>query len=249
MSSSETDANKIKKQIVIRYPLTFYEEISRSLAIFKTLRGNKKYFRALPVMDELIDYACMEPVSGKFCFELTDEEKKKIQVINIPKELIIEFNELFHGTEDDWDGKLGLQDLSPGTSISNSLPTVLIRKAMPFLEAYGAFDPEWVAHIARFSYKVTKQNIIGNAITETVPMIASDDPRLYETFTIEIPRVVFTRKFDKQWNVVAPICTRIERLIAMELTSHNIPEAVVSMQQLKDSGYLDDDDDDPLDLS
>ncbi len=56
MSSTEADQSKIRRQIPMRYHLTFYEHVSNELIIFKMFRGNKKYMRALPMMDELIDY-------------------------------------------------------------------------------------------------------------------------------------------------------------------------------------------------
>ena len=42
MNSSDTDLTKIEHSILLRYPFTFYEEVSRALIIFKTLKGKKQ---------------------------------------------------------------------------------------------------------------------------------------------------------------------------------------------------------------
>jgi hypothetical protein len=112
MSFSESDGAKVRKQIVLRYPFTFYEEVSRQLIIWKTFRGNKKIFRALPIMDELIDYAAIEPISGKWVFDMMQEEKSKYELIDIPKDLISDFKDIYHGTDEKYDDIIGLK---PGT--------------------------------------------------------------------------------------------------------------------------------------
>lgn len=245
--SSDADANKIKKQIVIRYPLTFYEEISRTLAIFKTLRGNKKIFRALPVFDELLDYACMDPKSGKWVYDMKDDEKSKLDIIDIPKSLITSFKEVYHGSKEEYDGIIGLKHLAPGTSVDDGKATVIIRKPMRWADAYGDHSAEWVALKAGFNYKISLPSPYGFPITQTVAMIEADDKDLEWTFTTDIPRSVWVFKFETLWGEVAPVCSRAERLFAAVLTAKNIPEAVHSMADLPtdDSQEFDD----PLDLS
>jgi len=231
VSFSDSDGVKVRKQIVLRYPFTFFEEVSRQLIIFKTFRGNKKIFRALPIVDELIDYACMEPITGRWCFEMKEEEKTKYQLIDIPQDLIERFKEIYHGTTEEYDGVIGLKHLAPGTSIQDNQATVIIRKAMRFVEAYGDHTPEWTAMVAGFVYKVTSTSPVGYPITETIPMIDPNDPEIAYTYTTEIPRSVWSQMFETAWAEMAPICTRIERVIAAVLSSKGFKEGMATMAQ------------------
>jgi hypothetical protein len=251
MSFSDSEGAKVRKQIVLRYPFTFYEEVSRQLIIFKTFRGNKKIFRALPITDELIDYSAMEPLSGKWIFEMTPEEKSKYELINIPEDLISTFKDIYHGTDEKYDDIIGLKHLAPGNSMNDDKATVIIRKAIRFIEAYGDHTPEWTAMIAGFAYKITVPSPSGFPITETVPMVDADDPDLEYTYTTEIPRSVWAHLFETMWAEIAPVCTRIERVIAATLTEKGFKEGIASMPQADYQSEAGDasDTEDPQDLS
>jgi hypothetical protein len=244
MSSSEGDVNKIKRSILLRYPFTFYEEVSRALIIFKTLRGNKQILRALPVLNELIDYVNIDPITGKHPFEMTEEEKKAIRydLIDLPEEAVSTFKRLWNGSdEDDYDGILGLKHLSPGKSVDSSKPTVFIRKPIPFLEAYGDHPAAWIAFIAGISYQVTEINQNGFPITQIVPMVDMSSDDIQATFTHQIPYVVWSTMYERMWAEMAPVCTRIERVIAKALSDKGFSEG--TMQLVKSD---DDNDEDSL---
>jgi hypothetical protein len=262
MSSSEADVGKIKRQIVMRYPFTFYEEISRTLIIFKSFRGNKKYMRALPAMDELIDYCNIDPISGKHLYQLTEEEKKAVtyELIDLPQDVVKEFKRLYHGHEylgpdyapeldtDPYDEVIGLKHLSPGTSIDARRPVVVIKKPLRFSRAYGDFPSAWTAFIAGLSYKLTDTGPNGFPITSYRPMFNWEDPDDQEyLYTYDIPYVVWSTLFEIAWEAIAPVCTRIERIIARRLTEKGFAEATLT--PLQQEAVEANDDNDELDLS
>lgn len=249
MSFSDSEAAKVKKQIVMRYPFTFYEEVSRTLIIFKTFRGNRKILRALPVMDELLDYCNLDPISGKRVYEMGDDEKSVYDLIDVPEELVEKFKELYHGTDEEYDGVIGLKHLAPGSSIDDNLATVIIRKPMRFVEAYGDHPPEWIALVAGFAYKVTSQTPSGFPVTEMIPMVDVSAPEIQHTFTHEIPRTVWNVMFERMWHEIAPVCTRIERVIAATLSAKGYSEGTASSTDIQYAENASEESDDSLDLT
>jgi hypothetical protein len=105
--------------------------------------------------------------------------------------------------------------------------------------------------IAGFAYKITVPTPSGFPITETVPMVDADDPDLEYTYTTEIPRSVWAQLFEEMWAEIAPVCTRIERVIAATLTEKGFKEGTASMAQADYQAEAQDepDSEDPQDLS
>lgn len=239
--SSDIDTTKIKKQLLIRYPVTFYEEVSHMLAMYKSYRDNKKYFRALPVMDELIDYVSLDPETGKYWFEFDEKDPRPkesgtMELIQLPRKLIEDFKDAYHGTDEEYDEELGIKHLSPGTTVDDNKATVLIRKSIRFLSAYADHSPEWTALIAGFAYKISIPTPSGFPITETIPMVDAQDPNLQDTFTSEIPRIVWIQLFDNAWMIIGPICTRIERILAKRLEEKGFGKMSAEMTEMPEDG-------------
>lgn len=223
---------------MLRYPYTFYEEVSRALIIFKTFRGNRKIFRALPIMDELIDYTNIDPISGKHLFEMTQEQRKHCtqDLIDIPVELVVHFKQLYQGTDSEYDGVLGFKHLAPGTTLDPKQPTVYIRKPISIIEAYGEHPAEWTALIADLAYQVQQLTPSGFPVTIPHPMVNWNNIEEVETmFTHQIPYVIWAQLFERVWGQLAPTCTRIERVIAAALAQKGIVEGYMSSREMPDA--------------
>lgn len=210
-------------------------------------------FRALPVMDELVDYVNKDPLTGKHLYEMTDEERKALSydLIDIPEWLVKEFKRLYHGNYqeaaedraaelfDPYDEIIGLKHLAPGTTIDvHKMQTVKIRKPIRFRLAYDDFPAAWTAFVAGFCYQVQEVNAAGFPVTKLIPMVDWTSDEVNDTWTYEIPYIVWVALLENAWQVIAPVCTMIERIIARTLTDKGFNEAQVnsSHPDLSDSG-------------
>jgi hypothetical protein len=219
--------------------------------------------RALPIMDELIDYCNIDPISGKHLYQINEEETKALRhdLIDLPEEVVKEFKRLYHGHEyegpgyspelqtDPFDEVIGLKHLSPGTSIDSRKPVVVIKKPLRFSRAYGDFPSAWTAFIAGLSYRLEEPGANGFPMIRYEPMFSWEDPDDSEyLYTYDIPYVVWSTLFEIAWETIAPICTRIERIIAKKLTEKGFTESIMGPVQ-QDALTIPPDGEDPLDLS
>ena len=87
---SQEEISRVKKSILMRYPVSFLEEVSRALIGYKSYRDNKQYYRAMPIMDTLIDYVTLDPETRKRVYELNGDERKsnKHHFIDLSMELV-----------------------------------------------------------------------------------------------------------------------------------------------------------------
>lgn len=162
--------------------------------------------------------------------------------IDLPQEAVLKFKELWNGSDDfDYDGILGLKHLSPGKSVDPRKPTVFIRKPIRFEEAYGDHPAAWIAFIANVSYQVVEMNQNGFPVTQIVPMVDRTSDDIEGTYTHQIPYVVWSTMYERMWAEMAPVCTRLERVIAKALSDKGFSEG--TMQVVKSD---DDNDEDSL---
>ncbi len=218
---SQEDVSRVKKSILMRYPASFLEEVSRALIGYKSHRDNKQYYRALPILDTLIDYVTLDPMIGKRIYELTEQERKDSphHFIYLPKSHVEAFRSLYHGPRKD--GKLPLRYLAPGKTIDPSKGIVTIRKPVNFIEAWAAFEPDQIIALGKFYYKETQYRIVPNIglqpVEVSVPTIDFNDPNLKYHETDTIPYHYWTSLYDSGWSLISPVCTMIEKIIAEAL--------------------------------
>lgn len=217
---SQEDGARIKKSVLMRYPLSFLEECSRALIGHKSFRDNKQYYKCLPILDSLIDYVTLDPLSRKRIYDMTEEERRQTShhFIMLPKELVEDFRGLYHGPRKD--GKLPLRYLSPGKSVDPKKGVVTIRRPVNFLEAWGRFATDQIIVLGGFYYTETKYQMTQMGLLpyqEQVPMIDFDDPNLGYHECDTVPFAYWTARYDMGWTEIGPICTMIEKLIAETL--------------------------------
>lgn len=220
MSGNQEDATKVKKSILMRYPVSFLEEVSRALIGYKSWRDNKQYYKALPILDTLIDYVTLDPETRKRVYELTEVERKNSRhyFIDIRKDLVEDFRSHYHGPRND--GLLPLKYLAPGKTLDAKRGIVIIRKPVNFLDVWGAYDPEHIIMVGGFYYKETRYNVTQYGMLPyevIVPTIDFSDPRLKYHLTDVIPFSYWTALYDKGWEKISLICTMIEKVIAETL--------------------------------
>jgi hypothetical protein len=218
--SQDDSSGRIKKSILMRYPVSFLEEVSRALIGYKSHRDNKQYYRAMPIFDTLVDYVTLDPDTRKRVYDMTKEElqKSKHHFIELPRSLVEDFRRLYHGPRTD--GHLPLRYLSPGKAVDPAKGIVTIRKPVNFIEAWGSYDPEYIIFHGGFYYKETRhtQTPYGIFPTEVlVPMIDFSDPHLIYHETDTVPFSYWVALYDKGWTEASPVCTLIEKIIAESL--------------------------------
>lgn len=240
---STSDSAKIKKSVLMRYPNSFLLETSRALVGYKSFRDNKKIYRAVHIMHNLIEFVTTDPITGKRSWEMDEKELAKAEVINIPEALVQQFNEYYIGPRAD--GKPSLLDISPGPGMDPAKDVVVIRRPLNFLEMWGDRPAEYVALAAGFSYQIESVSAKGIPIRETIPMVKWDDPDLKSYYTNTIPFAVFTEMYDQIWyhgdagsDPLSEICTRIERIVASALfnVGQEYSEAPVDYEADDDTG-------------
>lgn len=219
--NQEDASGGIKKSILMRYPVSFLEEVSRALIGYKSHRDNKQYYRAMPIFDTLVDYVTLDPDSRKRVYDMTEEEKKsRHHFIDLPRSLVEDFRAVYHGPRKD--GQLPLRYLSPGKAVDPAKGIVNIRKPVNFIEAWGRYDPEYIILHGGFYYKETVQNQTPYGIFPSerlVPLIDFSDPNLIYHETDTVPFSYWVDLYDKGWTEVSPVCTLIEKIIAEALES------------------------------
>jgi hypothetical protein len=148
-------SNGIKKSILMRYPVSFLEEVSRALIGYKSHRDNKQFYRALPILDTLVDYVTLDPDWRKRVFDMTEDERKKSRhhFIDLPSPLVDDFRAVYHGPRKD--GQLPLRYLAPGQAVDHAKGIVNIRRPVNFIEAWGQYDLEYIILHGGFYYKET----------------------------------------------------------------------------------------------
>jgi hypothetical protein len=224
---SQEDAAKVKKSILMRYPLSFLEEVSRALIGYKSWRDNKQYYKALPILDTLIDYVTLDPVTRKRIYDMTDEEKAKSphHFILLPGDLVNDFRMLYHGFATLYhseikESRYPLRYLSPGQAIDPSKGVVTIRRPVNFIAAWGKFEPEYIIMKGGFYYTETRYQTTEMGLMPyevKVPMINFEDPDLKYHECDTVPFAFWAAAYDKGWTEISPICTLIEKIIAETL--------------------------------
>lgn len=221
------DSAQIKKSILMRYPNSFLLELSRELVGYKSYRDNKKVYKAVNIMHTMLEYATVDPATGKRSWEFTTLPEG---MIAIPKDLVDAFNAYFIGPRTS--GEPSLQDVSPGANMEPMKDIVVIRRPVPLRWAWADRPAEYTALMAGFSYKIQVMTPQGIPTTETVPMVDWNDPEIDTYYTNTIPFALFAEIFDTAWYVgdsnkppLSLICTRIEKVIAAELFKRGIEES------------------------
>ncbi|MGI0048822.1 MAG: hypothetical protein ACREAW_04720 [Nitrososphaera sp.] len=217
---SQQDSSNIKKSVLMRYPQSFLEECSRALIGHKSFKDNKQYYKCLPIIDSLIDYVTLDPVSRKRIYDMTEEEmtQSKHHFIPLPKDLVEDFRRFYHGPRND--SRLPLRFLSPGKSLDPAKGIVHIRRPVNFLHAWGRYEPEYIILKGGFYYTETKYQPteMGMLPYEVkVPLIDFADPDLQYHECDTVPFAYWAEAYDKGWTEIGPICTMIEKIIAETL--------------------------------
>lgn len=220
---SQEEAARVKKSILMKYPLSFLEECSRSLIGYKSYRDNKQWYRCLPIMATLIDYVTLDPDTRKRVYDLTDTERKNSRhhFIALPRDLVQDFIKIYYGPRND--GVMPLHFISPSKSVDPNRGIAIIRKPVNFLQAWEGYTPDTIVKMGGFYYMETY-----NIMTQMGPMPQQDfvpiidfspqnRKQLQHDLTTTIPFSYFTYLFDKGWLEVSPICTILEKLIAEAL--------------------------------
>lgn len=239
---SAEDSRNVKKSILMRYPLSFLEEVSRALIGYKSWRDNKEMYMALPIMDTLIDLVTLDEKTRKRWWELNDGDIDKTHTIQIPQDLVTDFRAIFHGPRKD--GELALKYLSPGTSVDLQKGRVVIRKPVNFMRAWGAYDPAYIILIGGFYTKQIfyQPTPFGMMPTEQiVPTIDMQDPDLKYHDCDTIPIAVWFKWYDAGLWEISPVATMIEKHIAkvLEDAGYNMEKQGDSAaDEPKDRGFL-----------
>ncbi len=218
MSGLESDSQRIKKTILLRYPFNLFEELSRQLIIYKSFRGNSKRSKCLMVMNELIDYATLDTETGKRVYDLQKYDEQHL--VFIPKTYVEAFKYFYLGDANGYlsNGMPALMYLSPPAGMNPKEDLVTLRRAVPLSKTWKDKPSEYSALVAGFSYKIQVMTPQGFPTTETVPMINSwDDESIAGYMTYTVPWGFFSETFDEEWNEIAPICTIIEKIVAKKL--------------------------------
>ncbi|HEV8405058.1 MAG TPA: hypothetical protein VGQ13_04035 [Nitrososphaera sp.] len=213
---------------------------------------NKGYYKALPILDTLVDYVTLDPATRKRIYEMTEEEKKKSthHFIVLPKALVEDFRKLYHGPRSD--GNPPLRYLSPGKQIDPAKGIVTVRRPVNFLEAWGRYDPEYIVLQGGFYYVETRYQAtqMGMMPFEVkTPMIDFSDPNLKYHETDTVPFSYRTESYDKGWSEISPVCTMIEKIIAeaLENAGYNIEQPATTTTEIEPlpGQDIDKDDDEP----
>lgn len=202
----------------MRYPLSFLEEVSRALIGYKSWRDNKGYYKCLPIMDALVDLATLDYNTRKRWWEQEEKDVDNTHTIRIPKDLVEDFRSVYHGLRQD--GELALKYLAPGPSLDMKKGRVTIRRPVNFLQAWGAYDADYIILVGGFYTRQTfyQPTPFGMMPTEQiVPTINLADPNLKYHDTDTVPVAWWFGQYDKGWWQIAPICTMIEKFIAKTL--------------------------------
>jgi hypothetical protein len=237
MSGRQEDSNNIKKSVLMRYPISFLEEVSRALIGYKSYRDLKQYYRALPVLDTLIDYVTIDPKTRKRVYELTEEERKDSphHFIDMDGALVEDFREYYHGPRKD--GQLALKYLSPGESVDQKRGIVVVRRPINFLEAWGRYDPDYIISVGGFYYRKTVYNHTQYGsfpVQVMVPSIDFADPDLIHHETDTIPYSYWTEMYDLGWEKISVVCTIIEKVVARTLEDAGYTGTAVTSKQKSD---------------
>ena len=241
---SQEDASRVKKSILMRYPLSYLEEVSRELITYKSWRDNKHLYKALPIFDSLIDYVTLDPITRKRIYELSETERKATNhhFIEIPEQLVKDFKAVFHGPRAG--GKIALRFLSPGTSLDLKRGYVKIKAPVNFLKAWKGFDPQDIIMRGGFFVRRTsfQQSPYGPMpVQELVPLIDFSDPNLQYYDTNTIPFTYWAKLYESGWTELSEICTMIEKIIA-----HTLQEAGFDPSLVKSPELPKDDEEDSL---
>jgi uncharacterized membrane protein len=252
MSNRQEDANNVKKSILMRYPISFLEEVSRALIGYKSYRDLKQYYRALPVLDTLLDYVTIDPKTRRRVYEMTEQERRESphHFIDMDSELVNDFREYYYGPRKD--GQLALKLLSPGESVDQKRGIVVVRKPINFLEAWGRYDPDYIISVGGFYYNRTEYKATPYGMlpyTIRVPMINFADPDIIHHETDTIPYSYWTEMYDLGWEKISVVCTIIEKIIArtLEDAGYTGPNATVT-SKAKNDGHSEADRKDRLKL-
>lgn len=173
-------------------------------------------------MDELIDFVTLEPYSQKRIYQLSEAEQKKHKesLIMIPEILVKSFKTLYAGPR--YDGRLPIRALSPGPNMNPKDNLVFVRELVPFKETWGEFPNPYLVYLAGFSYTVQVTNETGFTVPHHIPMIDWENPDLDTFFTNGMPFYQWAQEFDSTWDLIAPICTMVEKIIAKNLFDNNM---------------------------
>lgn len=232
---SQEDATKVKKSVLMRYPLSFLEECSRALIGYRSFRDNKQYYKALPIMSTLIEYVTLDPSSGRSLWDLTEQERKDSphHFIELPRKLVQDFIRIFDGPRTD--GILPLRYLSPGQQVDPMKGVVTIRKPVNFVRAWAGHPPEYIIlkggfYVKVVHYQPTQFGMM--PVEEMKPLIPFGDPNLIYDETDTVPFNYWVSLYDKGWLEISPIATMIEKVIAATL--ENAGYSIESSQPSKE---------------
>lgn len=219
---SQEEVTRVKKSILMRYPLSFLEEVSRALIGYRSWLDNKAIYKGIPILDTLIDYVTLDPMTGKRVYDLSEEERKAggRNFIVLPKHLVERFQELYNGPRKD--GKISLRYLSPGNTLDAKRGYVKIRGLVNFTKAWISQDAAAIIMRGGFYYKKTEYEPTPFGMMPVERLIRTidfEDPNLQYYLTNTIPFSYWSWLYEKGWVELKPVCTMIERIIAETLES------------------------------